>query len=260
MSLSDSRFADLTIDTVSVNLRISDGIVTMDNLQGLIGEVTVEGAGQLAMDGDGSPEELRVSFETESLGGLRPLLLGAEVIARDTLTILERQILEFEGIDPDTLPTLSEVLVSGRMEGELTLGGSFESLSATGRAALEDGLYGGDRVEQAEVSFSVTGLLSPELDASVQLDAGGISVFGREFTSISGSFTFREPSGNVDVVLVRSPEESYQARIAFDDEGDIRTLHLDEAGVSLSGRALESRVDRAPFHGTRMGSRSRISG
>ena len=235
MSLSDSRFADLTIDTVSVNLRISDGIVTMDNLQGLIGEVTVEGAGQLAMDGDGSPEELRVSFETESLGGLRPLLLGAEVIARDTLTILERQILEFEGTDPDTLPTLSEVLVSGRMEGELTLGGSFESLSATGRAALEDGLYGGDRVEQAEVSFSVTGLLSPELDASVQLDAGGISVFGREFTSISGSFTFREPSGNVDVVLVRSPEESYQARIAFDDEGDIRTLHLDELVFRFPG-------------------------
>ena len=114
------------------------------------------------------------------------------------------------------------------MEGELTLGGSFESLSATGRVALEDGFYGGDRVEQAEVSFSVIGLLSPERDISVQLDASAIRVFEKEFSSISASFEYREPSGNVDVVLVRSPEESYMGRVAFDEVGDIRTVHLDE--------------------------------
>ena len=169
-----------------------------------------------------------MTFETESLAGLRPLLLGAEVIARDTLTILERQILEFEGIDPDTLPTLAEVLVSGRMAGELTVGGSFENLSVTGRARLEEGFYGGNRVEQAEVSFSVTRPFSPDRDVSVQLDASGIRVLEREFASISAGFTYSAPSGNVDVVLVRSPEESYLGRAAFDEEGDIRTIHLDE--------------------------------
>ena len=228
MSLSDSRFADLTVDTASVDLRISNGIVTIDNLQGRIGGVTVEGAGQLAMAGGGPPEELRMSFGTESLEGLRPLLLSGDVIARDTLTIIERQSLEFEGIDPDTLPTLSEVLVSGGMEGELTVGGSFENLSVAGRAGLEGGSYGGDRVEQAEVSFSVTNLLSLERNVSLQLDAGGIRVFERELSSISASFTYREPSGSADVVLVRSPEESYLGRVAFDVEGDIRTIHLDE--------------------------------
>ncbi len=228
MSLSNSQFADLTVDTASVDLLISNGIVTMDSLQGRIGGVSVEGGGQLAMADGGSPEELRVSFETESLEGLRPLLLVGEVIARDTLTALERQILEFEGIDPDTLPTLADVLVSGRMEGELTVGGSFENLSATGRVELEDGFFRGDGVEQAEASFSVTNLLSPERDVSVQLDAGGIRAIEREFASISASFTYREPSGNADVVLVRSLEESYQGRVAFDVEGDIRTIHLDE--------------------------------
>jgi translocation and assembly module TamB len=228
VGLSASRFADLIIDTVSVDVRISNGLVTMDNVQGRIGGVTVEGAGRLAMSGVGSPEEFRVSFETENLEGLRPLLLGANVIAGDTLSVLERQILEFEGINPDTLPTLSEVLVSGRMAGGLVVGGSFENLSARGRVEIENGSYGGNRVEQAEVSLSATGLFSPERELSVQLDAGAIRVFEREFDSLSANFYYGEPTGNAEILLVRSPEESYLGRLAFEEENDVRTLHLDE--------------------------------
>ena len=228
LSLSRSRFADLAVDTLSVDLRISNGIVTMDDLQGRIGGVVVEGAGKLATEDGGPPEELRMIFETENLEGLRPLLLSGDVIAGDTLTMLERQLLEFEGIDPDTLPTLAEVLVSGRMTGELTVGGSFENLSVTGRAEIEDGFYGGDRVGRADLSFSVTGLFTSERDLSVQLVASAIRVFEREFESVSASFENRGSTGNVEVFLARSPEESYLARLAFEEEGDVRTLHLDE--------------------------------
>jgi len=228
MGLSASRFADLAVDTLSVDVRISNGLVTMDHVQGRVGGVTVEGAGQLAMSGVASLEEFRVSFETENLEGLRPLVLGADVIAGDTLSVLERQILEFEGIDPDTLPTLSEVLVSGRMAGELVVGGSFESVSARGRAEIQNGSYGGNRVEQAEVSLSATGVFSPERELSVQLDAAAIRVFEREFDSVSVNFDYGEPTGNAEVLLVRSPEESYLGRLAFEEESDVRTLHLDE--------------------------------
>ncbi|MCH7933909.1 MAG: hypothetical protein IIC36_07905, partial [Gemmatimonadetes bacterium] len=228
MRLHESRFAGLTVDTVSIELRISNGIVTLDHVQGRIGGVTVEGAGQLALTGSGGPEEVRVSFETESLEGLRPLLRVGDVIAGDTLTVLERQILEFEGIDPDTLPTLAEVLVSGRMAGDLTLNGSFESLSVRGRVAVNDALYAGNRVGQAEVSFSATGLFSPERELSAQINAGAIRVLQRDFDSVSVNVRYREPSGNVNVFLVRSPEESYSGLLAFDKEGDVRTLHLDE--------------------------------
>jgi hypothetical protein len=226
--LSDSRFADLTVDTASVDLRISDGVVTMENVRGRIGSVTIEGGGQLATAGEGPLDGLRISFETDNLEGLRPLLLGTNVIAGDTLTILERQILEFEGIDPDTLPSLSEVLVSGSMTGEVSVVGSFESMDATGRARLEDGSYGGDRLGRAEVDFSVTGLLSPEPDVSVQVDAVVIRLLEREFDSVSVNFDYHEASGNLDVVLVRSFEESYHGRLAFEEEGDVRILHLDE--------------------------------
>jgi autotransporter translocation and assembly factor TamB len=228
MRLRESRFADLTVDTVSIELRISNGIVTMDEVQGRIGGVTVEGAGQLAVTGSGGPEDVRVSFETGGLEGLRPLLRSGDVIAGDTLTVLERQILEFEGIDPDTLPTLAEVLVAGRMAGEFTVNGSFENLSVTGRAAVDDALYAGNRVGRAEVSFSATGLFTPEREVSAQIDAGAIRVLQRDFDSVSVNVRYREPSGNVNVFLVRSPEESYSGLLAFEEEGDVRTLHLDE--------------------------------
>ena len=228
LSLSNSRFGDLTVDTVSVDLRISNGIVTIDNLQGLIGGVTAEGAGQLAVTGSGGPEDVRVSFETESLEGLRPLLRGGDMIAGDTLTVLERQILELEGINPDTLPTLAEVLVSGRMAGELTVSGSLESLSVIGRAAANDVLYVGNRVGRAEVSFSGTRLFSPDREVSAQIDAAAVRVLRREFDSVSVNLRYQEPSGNLNVFLVRSPDESYSGLLAFDEESDVRTLHLDE--------------------------------
>ena len=228
LRIHESRFADLMVDTASIEVRISNGIVTMDDLQGRIRGVTLAGAGQIAVAGSDGPEGFRVSFETESLEGLRPLLRGGEVIAGDTLTVLERQILEFEGIDPDTLPTLAEVLVSGRMAGELTVNGSFESLSVTGRAGMDEALYGGNRVGHAEVSFSATGLFSPERDVSAQIDAGAIRIFEREFDSVSVNVRYREPSGNLNVFLARFPEESYSGLLAFEEEGDLRTLHLDE--------------------------------
>ncbi len=229
VQIHESRFADLTVDTVSIALRISNGIVTMDDVQGRIGGVTVGGGGQLAVAGSGGPEEFRVRFETESLEGLRPLLRGDDdVIAGDTLTALERQILELEGIDADTLPTLAEVLFTGRMAGELTVGGSFENPSVTGRAAVGDVLYLGNRVGQAEVSFSVTSLFSPQREVSAQIDAGAVRVLQREFDSVSVNVRYQEPSGNVNVFLVRSPDESYSGLLAFDVEGDLRTIHLDE--------------------------------
>jgi len=228
LDLRESRVAGLVVDTVSIGLRISNGIVAMDDVQGRIAGVTVQGGGQLAVAGEGEPEGLRVNFETENLEGLRPFLRAGEVIARDTLTVLERQILEFEDIDADTLPTLADVLVSGTMAGELTLSGSFESLSVSGRAAVFDAFYVGDRVEQAEVAFSATGLFSPEAEVSAQMDAGAVSLFEREFDSVSVNVRYREPSGNASMFLVRSPEESYSGRLALEEEGDVRTLHLDE--------------------------------
>ena len=227
--LDESRLADLTFDSVTIQLGTSNGILTVDDFQGLVGGVTVEAAGQLPVSGSGGPEDVRVSFGTESLEGLRPLLRGdGDVIAGDTLTALERQILELEGIDPDTLPTLAEVLFSGRMTGELTVGGSLENVSVRGRTVVNDVLYEGNRVRQAAISFSATDLLSPAREASAQIDAGAIRLLQREFDSVSVNVRYQEPRGIFNVFVARSPDEGYSGLLAFDVEDDLRTLHLDE--------------------------------
>ncbi len=228
VQLRASRFAHLDVDTAAVRLRISEGILTVDTLQSVIGGVEVQGAGRLAMAGSGSTEELQIQFETENLEGLRPLVLGPDVIARDTLSALELSILALEDIDPDTLPTLAQVFVSGRMDGGLTIGGSLEDLDVRGQARLEDGRYGDSRLGDAAVSFSASGLLSPERAFEADIDADEIRVFDRVFDSVSVRLEYQEPRGRMNLFVVHSEEESYQARVAFEQEDAVRTLHLDE--------------------------------
>ena len=228
VQLSASRFADLDVDTASVQLRISAGLLTVDTVQGVIGGVVVEGAGRLAMAGDGAGDELRVRFRTENLEGLRPLLLGPDVIARDTLSALELSILALGEIDPDTLPTLEQAAVSGSMDGSLVLGGSLDALSVSGQATLRQGSYGDSRVGAALVSFSAQGLLSPERTFEADVDGDNIRVLGRAFDSVSVHLDYQEPRGRVNLFIVHSEEENYQARVAFEQDDDVRTLHLDE--------------------------------
>ncbi len=228
VQLIASRFAHLEVDTAAVQLRISDGVLRVDTIQSVIGGVVVEGAGRLAMSGSESTEELEVQFETRNLEGLRPLFLGPYVIARDTLSALELSILALEDIDPDTLPTLAQVFMSGQMAGGLTLGGSLEDLAVTGHARLEDGRYGDSRLGDAAVSVSAVGLLSPEWSLEAGIDGDDILILDRAFDSVSVRLEYQEPRGRVNLFVVQSEEESYQARVAFEREDAVRTLHLDE--------------------------------
>lgn len=228
VQLSASRFAHLDVDTASVQLRISDGLLTVDTVQSVIGGVAVEGAGSLVIAGTGTNDELRVRFQTDNLEGLRPLLLGPDVIARDTLSALELSILGLEEIDPDTLPTLEQVAVSGSMDGSLVLGGSLDALSVSGQATLRQGRYGDSRVGDVLVSFTADGLLSAERTFEADVDGDDIRVLDRAFDSVSVHLDYQEPRGRVNLFVFHSEEENYQARVAFEQDDDVRTLHLDE--------------------------------
>ena len=124
---------------------------------------------------------------------------------------------------------------------------------------MDDALYVGNRVGQAEVSFSGSRLFSSDREVSAQIDAAAIRVLEREFDSVSVNVRYQEPNGNVNVFLVRSPDESYSGLLAFDEEGDLRTLHLDEL-VFRFRRSAGISVDPRRFRGIRTASRSETSG
>ncbi len=228
VQLTGSRLAHLQVDTAAVRLRIVDGMLTVDTIQTMIGGVAMEGAGRLAIAGSGSTGELRVQIETDNIEGLRPLVLGPDVTARDTLSALDLGILTFEGIDPDTLPTLAEILVSGRLSGSLTLAGSFEELDVSGQLQLGEGSFGSSRVGEAALSFSAAGLLSPQPGIQAQIDAADIGVVDRAFDSVSVRLEYEQPRGRLDLFVVTSEAEDYRARVALEQGDEARTLHLDE--------------------------------
>ena len=233
VNFAASQFGQLSVDTAAMNLRISEGVVIVDAIQGLVGGVRVDGAGRLATTDEGAVEKLELRFETDNLEGLRPLWLGPEVIAQDTLSELSREILAFDGIDPDTLPTLADVRTEGKMVGRMTLSGSLTSLAIEGEAELEAARYGANLVGDAAITFGTTGFLSSDQVFQARIDADSIRILNRIFDSISVHVDYRGPQGGVDFFLVREKDENYRGRLVFDQEESLRTLHLDELALNF---------------------------
>lgn len=233
VSLSDSRLGQLAVDTTAIRLRISEGVVIVEAIQGLIGGVTVEGSGRLATAGEGAEKGLELRFETDDVEGLRPFWLGPNVIAQDTLSALSREILAFDGIDPDTLPALADVQTTGRMTGRMTLSGSLTSLVVAGEARLDGARYGGSLVDEAEVTFGATGLMTSDREIRIQIDASSIRILDRAFDSVSVRLDYRGLEGAVDFLLARADDENYRGRLVFERGDSVQTLHVDELALTF---------------------------
>jgi translocation and assembly module TamB len=223
----DAKFAHLAVDSLAFDGTIRDGLIQIDSLGGVVGRTVVRGSGTL-----GTSRMRQGTFDleldTDDLEGIRPFFLGERVIARDTLRGLARDILIFDGIDPDTLPLLEDVRMSGAVSAQLELRGALDSLSLTGELTVADAVFAGSFVESAHVTFTAEGLptLAPQIDALIE--SGGIRILDRTFDSASVRLEYQEPRGRTDVFLVRSEDEDYRAHVAFDWSDSVRVLNLDE--------------------------------
>lgn len=177
---------------------------------------------------------MRVSYQASSLEGLRPLFLGENIIARDTLSTLEREFLIFDGIDPDTLPHSDDVRMAGQLQGVAELSGSLENLGITGDASFIDAAYGRNSVSAAEVSFTATRLPSRQPRIEAEIEADSVRLLQRAFASGEIRFDYRASSGNLDLFLTRDESEDYRARVAFETDSAATVLHLDELGLRFA--------------------------
>ena len=232
LSARASRVGELDVDSARVELRIREGALHLDTLVALVGGIDLDARGTLALREGGPAGEIRVGFSSDSLGGLRPLLMGRDLIARDTVDSgLLRAQLEAEGIDPDTLPSLEEVTVSGRVRGEVTLAGSLERFSATGTSAFEQIQYGTSTVRGAQVTFSAEGLPGLEGDIHATLVADSLRLAGRAFAGAELVLDYSRPVGAVSLVLERHLAEDYRARARFQLDSLGGRLELDELAL-----------------------------
>ena len=230
--VSRSRIGGLHIDTVTVHMRASAGILTIDSFEALLGGVVVSGNGRLGMAAplDG---EARLTFSTDSLGGLRPIFLGDTVIAKDTLSAMESGRLTFEGIDVASLPDTADVRMRGSVYGTVRLVGSVDALRVELDMDIRGAVYGHNRVDSASVHLTANELPAFSGDWDVLLDAFGVEYQGRSFEQVHLDADMIRRQGRASLQVERGLGERLDAsgQFAFDSLGG--SVRLEEATATL---------------------------
>jgi hypothetical protein len=224
------------VDTATLALRAREGVLHLDSLEGVAGGIAVRGRGALAIEEGRPAGSVELAFQSDSLGRLRPLVLGDLVIARDTLTALDRELLLAEDIDPDTLPTRAEVAVGGSVRGELTLSGSVREFAARGSATFARLRFGSNVARGATVTIDATGL--PSLDGRIvsRIQADSVTVYGREYARAELDLDYARPSGRVEFALRRDDTEDYSGRAVFEATRADGTVELEALALRFDGR------------------------
>ncbi len=233
VTLQDSRFGSLHIPFLHASAQAANGILSFDSLRAETSALELSGSGSLPLTRGGPPGEVRVAVRTESLGGLRPFLLGDTVIAGDTLNELERDMLISEGIDPDTLLTSEALQMSGSAEGELVIRGQVDDLTVEGAIELRNAVYGRIGIEAG--TLTLTELTYPGWRLRGSLAAQHTSVYNREFAQSQADLEWESGRGTLSLALVQTPTEDVHLRGTFEVTDAESTWYMDVLTVRLDG-------------------------
>ena len=260
-----SSFGALRLDSAEANVWVDDeGLLHVESLYANAGGVVVQGrGGSLGAAPGVTGEGVALSLSSPSIRPLRPIFMGENLVAWDELAPIEQGVMiEFDGVDPDTLPLAREIRFDGKVDGEIRLGGGLGDLTAAAAVAIEGLEYGLGSARSLDVDVTASGLrilppdsaqaaAAPPLVLDGMIAADSISFDDREFRSarVQGRFG---PSvgGRLHALVVRSmganlaESESYEAQavIRLDEEGgriDLDRLNLvfDERRWGLRGPA-----------------------
>ncbi len=230
-----SRYGDLRIDTISTGLSVRGGVLITESLRASVGGVDLVGRGRLGLV-DGRFGDMSLDFSAERLVGLRPALMGIpdSVLVQEELTPLDREFLQLEGIDPDTLPRLADVQLDGSLVGAATISGHVGDLDLGVVLHLQDALWKQNRVDSARVALTATGLPSSQGRVQLGASANGIQIAGRRFQQGGFEADMLAQDGEGRLHIIRKPGEQYGAIGSFIIDGD---------GGSVDVARLDAQVD-----------------
>ncbi|MEQ9401840.1 MAG: translocation/assembly module TamB domain-containing protein [Longimicrobiales bacterium] len=237
-----SRYGGLRVDTAVASLRARDGLLTVDTLEAGLAGVWVEAMGTLGLVGR-REGRLRASFAADSLIGLRSIFLGDEVVAADTLSELERQVLISEGRDLSVLPDTADVAMEGSARGTVEIVGSLDAMDITGSAAVVGARYGPNMVDSARITVTAHGVPSTAGSIDATVDAMGLSVLGRNFQEVHTTVSMSEWAGSATLDAVVQENETIEA------VGDFRVDSTWAGAVDL--REARATIDTLTYELTR---------
>lgn len=262
LTLSESRVGEVVVDRVTARVQARGGVLQIDDLELVspLARLTARGElGLRAAAGTGEGEVpatgvLQVDWEVEDFHNLRPLLIGDTLIVADTLTQLERDILVFDGLDPDALEETRGPPLEGRAEGGLQLRGSIPDLAFEGWVRIAETVWDQARLGEGRLDFQgrSAGRDLRSVEGELELEE---PAWGRwEFQHVEGEVAYAPGEGSARATFLRQEDESYrvQGRFAHDSIGvdldlDALELSLDSvqwtlaqsARVRVEGRRFE---------------------
>ncbi|TVR63532.1 MAG: translocation/assembly module TamB [Gemmatimonadales bacterium] len=233
LELRDLLVGPAEVERVTARLAARDGILLVDTLSLDSPLARIAGTGSLGLREGAGDGEVRVVWEVESMRNLRPVLLGEEVAAGDTLTDIDRLDLQFQGIDPDTLPQPTPL--DGRAQGELQLRGNARDFTGEGSIRLGDAVYGDVAVDDMEGEF--TGAFRGRDAWSVEgrLDAESLRFGELSFESLAVTGAYEPDRGHAEVDLRRSDDQAYRFAGDFQVEPESVVADLAELRLELDG-------------------------
>ena len=283
LTLARGQVGRAPIGSLRSRVSAREGRLRIEELDARSPLIRLSGSGELALVEGAPPGRLDLSFSADSLGALRPVVRGGRVIAADTLTALESDILRFEGIDPDTLGLAEELALAGSARGELLLRGGLPEFRGEGFVEVRGGLLGGAALahSRADLTGEWRGAESWRADAALELDSlllppgfevtrgtGGVSIDAAG----SGAFTFeaegpgersyavegvlgRDGAGSelaLEHLLLASGGERWElaapARVRLEDQGGL-TGALEVVGPSVAAAGADAPPARIAVDG-----------
>ena len=234
-----SSFRGIGVDSMLARVRVVDRVMEIDTLAVGMSGMRAAGSGRLGMVA-GMERTARFYVDVDSVARLRPLVLGENLVARESLTDLEQQLLILEGADPDTFPTLEEISMSGELHGIVELRGSLDSLDVGATVRVLSASVGLNGLDSLYATGSVRGLPSPDAAFDFTAFAAGIVLGERSFEAVQvdARGRGRQGVGNLDVTA--RPGERLTASGAFElEEGRAGRVRLERAAADLDSLVLE---------------------
>ena len=227
LTLTGGQIGRIPLGSLRSRASVGSGRIRVEALEASSPLIRLSGSGELALVEGAPPGRFGLSFSADSLGAYRSVVRGDQVIAADTLTALESDILRLEGIDPDTLELVGDVALSGSARGELLLVGGLPELQGEGFVELTEGLFGRAFLAHSRMDLAGEWRGPESWQASAALELERLSLpLGFEVTRGTGGGSIDAAGSGAFAFEAEGPGgRSYAA------EG---TLAMDDAGSELA--------------------------
>ena len=238
----------LRVDTAALVARVEDGLLSVDALMAETDVGRIEGGGAFGLAPSAPGGELTLRFESESIHGLRPFLMGEVPTVLEDLSALERDWLVLGGADLDTIPTASEVALEGAVRGQAIFRGGFDDFDGEGSLSFQGFRFRSDFAQSGSLTFQGRGLPGDSARVESHLTTDSLEIRGQSFRSGELELEAGRWDGRGRVALGRDEREDYRARGTFtlDTLGggtvnlDALLLRFDSVRWNLGGPAAFS--------------------